>query len=213
MRNVRRHPELERWDFEFLTTLKGTPWNPNPPAGEMAVDALQTWQFRCQHQHQHQFLRSWWQLHRWIVQRAERASRKVDVQKFGFSMNFLGCRSVMTKTTARAHTEEYRKRLESLAEDEETKLRSETELRVDIWLVELNRLRNRGVVPLCQTSRVERRSAPAAAASDLVPMVVSSSSADERFRSDEVPDHGLKRLRWSPHGENTTEFYPNESSV
>ena len=31
-RNVRRRPELERWDFEFLTTLKGTPWNPNPAA-------------------------------------------------------------------------------------------------------------------------------------------------------------------------------------
>ena len=39
-RNVRRRPELERWDFEFLTTLKGTPWNPNPAAGEMAADAL-----------------------------------------------------------------------------------------------------------------------------------------------------------------------------
>ena len=25
-RNVRRRPKLERWDFEFLMTLKGTPW-------------------------------------------------------------------------------------------------------------------------------------------------------------------------------------------
>ena len=39
-RNVRRRPELERWDLKFLTTLKGTPWNPNPAAGEMAADAL-----------------------------------------------------------------------------------------------------------------------------------------------------------------------------
>ena len=39
-RNVRRRPESERWDFEFLTTLKGTPWNPNPAVGEMAADAL-----------------------------------------------------------------------------------------------------------------------------------------------------------------------------
>ena len=39
-RNVQRRPELERWDFEFLTTLKGTPWNPNLAAGEMAADAL-----------------------------------------------------------------------------------------------------------------------------------------------------------------------------
>ena len=30
---------MERWDFEFLTTLTGTP-NPNPAAGEMAADAL-----------------------------------------------------------------------------------------------------------------------------------------------------------------------------
>ena len=39
-RKVRRRPELERWDFEFITTLKGTPWNPNPASGEMAADAL-----------------------------------------------------------------------------------------------------------------------------------------------------------------------------
>ena len=39
-RNVRRRPELERWDCQFLMTLKGTLWNPNPAAGEMAADAL-----------------------------------------------------------------------------------------------------------------------------------------------------------------------------
>ena len=38
-------------------------------------------------------------------------------------------------------------------------------------------------------------------------------SADERFRSDEVPDHGVKRVRWSPHEQDTKEFDPNESSV
>ena len=27
--DVLRRPELERWDFEFLMTLKCTPWNPN----------------------------------------------------------------------------------------------------------------------------------------------------------------------------------------
>ena len=31
---------MERWDFEFLMTLRGTPWNPNLAAGEMAVYAL-----------------------------------------------------------------------------------------------------------------------------------------------------------------------------
>ena len=52
--------------------------------------------------------------------------KKADVQKFGYSMNCPGCRSVMTNTTAPAHTEECRKRLEScLAEAEETKFRSE----------------------------------------------------------------------------------------
>ena len=40
IRNVRRLPESERWDFEFLTMSKGAPWNPNPAAGEMAADAL-----------------------------------------------------------------------------------------------------------------------------------------------------------------------------
>ena len=52
----------------------------------------------------------------------------------------------------------------------------------------------------------------AAAASGSVPMAVSSSSADERFRSDEVPDHGVKRVRWSPHAQDTKEFDPNEPS-
>ena len=39
------------------------------------------------------------------------------------------------------------------------------------------------------------------------------SSADEGFRSDEVPDHGVKRVRWSPHEQETKEFDPSESSV
>ena len=75
-RNVRRRPELERWDFEFLMTLMGTPWNPNLAAGEIAFDALPAdmW-FRCQHQHQ--FLRSWWRLCRWIVQQTECTSRRL----------------------------------------------------------------------------------------------------------------------------------------
>ena len=131
--------------------------------------------------------------------------KKADVQKFGYSMNCPGCRSVMTNTTARAHTEECRKRLEScLAEDEETNLRSEAaKLRVD------NRLASRVESPSGAASSSE----PAAAASGSVPMAVSSSSADERFRSDEVPDHGVKRVRWSPHEQDTKEFDPNESSV
>ena len=37
LRNVRRRPEVERWNFEFLTTLKGAPCTPNPTAGEMAA--------------------------------------------------------------------------------------------------------------------------------------------------------------------------------
>ena len=56
-------------------------------------------------------------------------------------------------------------------------------------------------------------SAPVAAASGSVPMAVSSKSADERFRSDEVPDHGVKRVRWSPREQDTKEFDSNESSV
>ena len=43
-------------------------------------------------------------------------------------------------------------------------------------------------------------------------MAVSSSSADERFRSDEVPDHGVKRVRWSLHAQDTKESDPNEPS-
>ena len=40
LKNVRRRSEVKRWDFEFLTTLKGAPCTPNPTAGEMAAGAL-----------------------------------------------------------------------------------------------------------------------------------------------------------------------------
>ena len=128
-RNVRRRPESERWDFEFLVTLKGTPWNPNPAAGNMAADALPADMAVP--------MPAPARVPQVVVAAApvDRAAssvhiKKADVQKYGYSMNCLGCRSV---TTARAHTEECRKRLEScLAEDEETKFRSEAaNLRVD----------------------------------------------------------------------------------
>ena len=118
--------------------------------------------------------------------------------------------------TARAHTEECRKRLEScLAEDEETKFRSEAaKLRVDNWFasrVESTEKPRSGDAVSHEPSGAAS-SSPAAAASGSVPMAVSSSSADERFRSDEVPDHGVKRVRWSPHEQDTKEFDPNETS-
>ena len=124
----------------------------------------------------------------------------------------------MTNTTARAHTEECRKRLEScLAEDEETKLRSETaKLRVNNWLasrVESTETPRSGDVVSHELSGAASSSAPAAAASGSVPIAVSSSSADEGFRSDEVPDNGVKRVRWSLHEQETKEFNPSESSV
>ena len=130
----------------------------------------------------------------------------------------MNCRSVMTNTTARAHTEEGRKRLEScLAEVEETKYRSEAaKLRVDNWLasrVESTEKPRIGDAVSHEPSGAASSSAPAAAASGSVPMAVSSSSADERFRSDEVPDHGVKRVRWSPHAQDTKEFDPNEPSI
>ena len=141
--------------------------------------------------------------------------RRADVQKYGYSMNCLGCRSVMTNTTARAHTEECRRRLENcLAEDEETKFRSEApKLRVEGWRVESNQQINRVVVTLCprEPSGAASSSAPAAAASSSAPAVASSSSAAaERFRSDEVRDHGVKRVRWWPHVQGTSELDPSE---
>ena len=103
-RNVRRRPELERWDFEFLMTLKGTPWNPNPAAGEMAADALPADMAVSDAS------TSTSSSDRGGGCTVDRAAsrvyiKKTDVQKFGYSMNCLGCRSVMTNTTARAHTE------------------------------------------------------------------------------------------------------------
>ena len=193
-RNVRRRPELERWDFEFLMTLKGTPWTPNPAAGEMAADALPADMAVA--------MPAPAPVPQIVVAAApvDRAASRVYIKKADvqYSMNCPGCRSVMTNTTARAHTEECRRRLEScLAEDEETKLRSEAaKLRVDNWLASrvgsTEKPRSGGVVSH-EPSGAASSSAPAAAASGSVPMAVSSSSADERFRSDEVPDHGVKR--------------------
>ena len=134
--------------------------------------------------------------------------KKADVQKFGYSMNCPCCRSVMTNTTARAHTGESRKRLEScLAEDEETKFRSErAKLRVDIWLasrVESTGKPRSGDAVSHEPSRAASSSAPAAAASRSVPMAVSNISADERFRSDEVPHHGVKTRVFNSRVKNT----------
>ena len=135
-RNVRRRPELERLVFEFLTTLKGTPWNPNPAAGEMAADALPA--------------------DMTVPNAGARtspsgrggggaggpSSKQVVHQeircaeiRLRHELSWI-CRSVMKGTTARAHTEECRRRSEEcLAEDEETKFRSEAaKLRVDGWL-------------------------------------------------------------------------------
>ena len=215
-RNVRRRPESERWDFEFLMTLRGTLWNPNLAAGEMAADALPADMAVP--------MPAPAPVPQVVVEAApvDRAVsrvyiKKADVQKYGYSMNCLGCRSVMTNTTARAHTEECRKRLERcLAEDEETKFRSEAaKLRVDNWLasrVESTEKPRSGDAVSHEPSGAASSSAPAAAVSGSVSMAVSSSSVDERFRSDEVPDHGVKRVRWSPHEQDTKEFDPNEPS-
>ena len=128
--NVRRRPELERLDFEFLVTLNGTPWNPNPAAGEMAADALPTDMAVS--------MPAPVPVPQIAVAAApvDRAAsrafiKNADVQKFGYSINCFGCRLVMTNTTARAHTEECHKRLEScLAEDEETQIGSS---KVSCW--------------------------------------------------------------------------------
>ena len=194
-------------------TLKGTPWNPNPAAADaLPADMAVPMPAPAP-------------VPQVVVAAApvDRAAsrvyiKKADVQKYGYSMNCPGCRSVMTNTTARAHTEECRKRLEScLAEDEETKLRSEAaKLRVDHWLasrVESTEKPRGGDAVSHEPSGAASSSAPAAVASGSVPIAVSSSSADERFRSDEVPDHGVKRVRWSPHEHDAKEFDPNESSV
>ena len=68
-RNVRRRPELERWDFQFFTTLKGTPWNPNPTAGEMAADALPA-DMAVPMPAPAPFLRPWWWHRRLTVRQA-----------------------------------------------------------------------------------------------------------------------------------------------
>ena len=122
---------------------------------------------------------------------------------------------MMTNTTQGAHTEECRRRLENcLAEDEETKFISEAaKLRVEGWLASRveSTDKSRGGDALSHApSGVASSSAPAAAASSSAPPVASSSpAAAERFQSDEVPDHGVKRVRWSPHVD-TSDLDPSE---
>ena len=120
----------------------------------------QTWQFRCQHQHQ--FRRSWWRLHRWIVQRAECTSRR------------LMCRNSDTAWIVLVADQWWRTRrhvrtLKNVARDWKVvwpRMRRRNSDRkqqnfalVIGWPVELDPLRNQGVVTLCHTSRVERRAA------------------------------------------------------
>ena len=101
-RKVRRRPGLERWDFEFLTTLKGTLWNPNLAAGDMAADALPA--------DMAVLMPAPAPVPQVVVGPApvDRAASRLyiwrsDVQNYGYSMHCLGCSSVMTGTTARAH--------------------------------------------------------------------------------------------------------------
>ena len=109
----------------------------------------------------------------------------------------------MTNTTARAYTEECRRRLENcLAEDEETKFRPEAKLRVEGWLagrVESTDESSGGDKVSREPRGVGSSLAPAAAAAASSSAPASSSAAAARFQSDEVPDHGVKRVRWSRH--------------
>ena len=97
-----------------------------------------------------------------------------------------------------ASTRGFRRLENCLAEDEETKFRSEAaRLRVEGWLasrVESADKSSGGDIVSQALSGAASSSASAAAASSSAPAVASiSSAAAERFRSDEVPDHGVKR--------------------
>ena len=111
-RNVRRRPEMGRWDFEFTTMVKGMQWNQNPAAGEMAADAhpadmavpmpapAPVPQVAVAAAP--------------VDQAASRLYiRRADALKHGHSTKCPGCRSAMAGTTARAHTEDCRRRLDN----------------------------------------------------------------------------------------------------
>ena len=107
---------LERLDFEFLTTLKSTPWNPNPPAGEMAADALSTDMA--------------------VPMPAPAPVPPVVVAEIRLQHELSWMQISGDGATKRAHTEESRRRLEKCrAEDEKTRTRSKAAThRVDGWL-------------------------------------------------------------------------------
>ena len=187
--------------------LKGTPWNPNPAAGE-ALPAEMAVPMPAPVPVPQVVM---------AAKPVDRAAsrlyiRRADVQKYGYSMNYPGCRSVMTNTTTRAHTDECRRRLENcLAEDEETKFRSEVAmLRVEGRLasrVESTDKSRDGDTVSREPSGATSSSATAAAARSSAPapaVASSSSAAAEQFKSDKVPDHGVKRVRWSPPFQDTS---------
>ena len=83
------------------------------------------------------------------------------------------------------------------------------------WRVESNQQRNREVVTQCHTRRAELRAARhrrLQQGAQRQAVASSSSAAAERFQS-EVPDHGVKRERWSPQVQDTSELGPSESRV
>ena len=91
--------------------------------------------------------------------------KRADVQKFGYAMNCVGCRSVMTCFVARAHTSECRSWLEErLARHEETNVSSEEAKHlVDSLLAVASNHRSKQqevVRPTTQAHHVVRQAAP-----------------------------------------------------
>ena len=127
-RNVRRRPELERWDFEFLTDAEGYAVEPEPGGGRDgsrctsrgygSPDAS-----TCTRPSSRGGSGTGGQSSEQVVHHEVRCAE-------------IWLQHELSGTTARAHTEECRRKLENcLAEEEETKFRSEAaKLRVDSWL-------------------------------------------------------------------------------
>ena len=200
-RNVRRRPELERWDFEFLTTLKGTPWNPNPAAGEMATDAHHakhgspdastctsppgrgggSARGPCSKQVVHQ--------------ESRRTEIRLQHELSWMQIGDYGHDCARTVKSVAGEVEE------CLTGDEERTFGSEAaKFRVDGWLAgrvePAEKSTRRGDTESITPSGAASSSAPAAAAD-------SSIAAVDQYQSDAVPAHGVQRVRWSPQVQDT----------
>lgn len=110
-RSFRRKPESLRWDWEFFKEVKGTPWEPIPGREGIEIKSRVTMPEDIKISK--------------VPEGEEREIRsrrvrilKSDIERFGFTQNCAGCRSINRGGKPMNHSEACRKRIEEQLEKE-----------------------------------------------------------------------------------------------